>query len=78
MYREERIEIDAHVLVGKPVIRGTRLTVEFVVELLANSWSDQQILDNYPGITTEDIHACLYYAANTLKSEQAYLMPSMP
>lgn len=59
---EERIEINPNVLVGKPVIRGTRLAVEFIVELLANGWSDQQILDNYPGITTDDIHACLHYA----------------
>jgi uncharacterized protein (DUF433 family) len=53
--------------VGKPVIRGTRLAVEFIVELLANGWTEQQILENYPGITSEDISACLRYAAETLK-----------
>ncbi len=60
---EERIEINPRVLVGKPVIRGTRLAVEFIVELLANGWSDQQIAENYPGVTREDIFACLRYAA---------------
>jgi uncharacterized protein (DUF433 family) len=66
---EERTEINPHVLIGKPVIKGTRLAVEFVVELLANGWSRQQILDNYPGITVDDIQACLRYAAETLKNE---------
>lgn len=65
-------------LVGKPIVRGTRLAVEFIVELLANGWSEQQILQNYPGITTDDIHACLHYAANLLKSERVYLTPSTP
>lgn len=47
---------------GKPVIKGTRLAVEFIVELLAEGWSDEEILRNYPGITKEDIRACLAYA----------------
>ena len=70
---EERIEINPKVLVGKPVIRGTRLAVEFVVELLANGWSESQIIDNYTGITHEDISACLHYATEMLKSERVYL-----
>ena len=70
---EERIEINPKVLVGKPVIRGTRLAVEFVVELLANGWSEPQIIENYTGITHEDISACLHYAAEMLKSERVYL-----
>ena len=57
---EERIEINPKVLVGKPVIRRTRLAVEFVVELLANGWSEPQIIENYAGITHEDISACLH------------------
>ena len=70
---EERIEINPGVLVGKPVIRGTRLAVEFIVELLANGWSEQQIIENYSGITHKDISACLHYATDTLKSERVYL-----
>lgn len=71
---EPRIEINPEVLVGKPVIRGTRLAVEFVVDLLANGWSREQIMDNYPGITNDDINACLAYAADTLKSERVHLV----
>lgn len=73
---EDRITIDPQILVGKPVIKGTRLAVEFIVELLANGWSEQQIIDNYPGVTDEDISACLRYAAETLKSERIYLTPA--
>lgn len=70
---QDRIILNPSVLVGKPVVRGTRLAVEFIVELLANGWSEQQILDNYPGITHEDISACLHYASELLKSERVYL-----
>ncbi|MEX0725791.1 MAG: DUF433 domain-containing protein [Planctomycetaceae bacterium] len=63
MTSEERIQIDPNVLRGKPVIRGTRLAVEFIIELLANGWSEQQILENYPNITSDDIRACLHYTA---------------
>lgn len=55
----ERISVDPKILVGKPVIKGTRLAVEFIVDLLANGWSHEQILDNYPGIVQDDICACL-------------------
>jgi uncharacterized protein (DUF433 family) len=69
---QDRISVDAKVLVGKPVITGTRLAVEFIVELLANGWTEQQIRDNYPGITRDDILACLHYASDILKSERVY------
>ena len=75
---EERITVDPSVLVGKPVIRGTRLAVEFIVELLANGWSERQILDNYPGVASEDVTACLHYAAETLKSERVFLTATKP
>ena len=70
---EERITIDPAILVGKPVVKGTRLAVEFIVELLANGWTEQQISENYPGITHDDIAACLHYATDMLKSERVYL-----
>ncbi len=57
-----RIAIDDRVLTGKPVIKGTRLAVEFIIELLARGWSENEILENYPGIVIEDIRACLAYA----------------
>ena len=68
----ERISLDSDVLVGKPVIKGTRLAVEFVVELLAQGWSHEEILKNYPGISDEDIHACLSYASAALRDERVY------
>jgi uncharacterized protein (DUF433 family) len=69
---QERIIVDPKILVGKPVIRGTRLAVEFIVELLAQGWAESEILRNYPSVTNEDIRACLKYAASTLKAEEPY------
>ena len=68
----ERIVLDPAVLTGKPVIRGTRLSVEFVIGLLADGWSEADILHNYPGITHDDIAACLGYARDILISEKVY------
>jgi uncharacterized protein (DUF433 family) len=59
---QDHISIDPQVLVGKPVVRGTRIAVELVVELMANGWTPEQILENYPNLTAEDIRACLAYA----------------
>ncbi len=56
------VTLDPSLLAGKPVIRGTRLSVEFVIGLLADGWSEADILANYPGITHEGILACLSYA----------------
>ena len=69
---QDRIIVDPKILVGKPVIKGTRLAVEFVVGLLAQNWSEAEILRNYPGVTREDITACLQYAASLLKAEKIY------
>jgi len=66
----DRITIDPKVLVGKPVIKGTRIAVEFVINLLAQGWSESEIVRNYPGLTHEDILACLKYAGETLQSEK--------
>lgn len=72
---QERIVIDPHILVGKPVVKGTRLAVEFIVGLLAEGWSEEEIMKNYPGLTKEDIQACLGYASAVLKSEKVYPLP---
>ncbi|MCA9010769.1 MAG: DUF433 domain-containing protein [Planctomycetaceae bacterium] len=72
MNLRDRIVLNPEVLTGKPVIRGTRIAVEFVVDLLGQGWSETQILDNYPGIKHEDILACLQYASQQLKSERVY------
>jgi len=52
-----------------------RIVVEFVVELLANGWTDDQILANYPHLTADDIRAALHYAAETVKQEHVYPLP---
>jgi len=59
----EHIVVDPEVLGGKPVIRGTRLAVEFILALLAAGQSENDILTNYPGLTRADILACLAYAS---------------
>jgi uncharacterized protein (DUF433 family) len=64
MSRQARITVDAAILAGKPVIRGTRLAVEFIIDLLAQGWSVEQILQNYPGLVRDDIQACLEYAGS--------------
>jgi len=69
---KNRIEINPQVLVGKPLIKGTRIAVEFIIELLANGWTYDQILKNYPKLKKEDIRAALEYSANALKFESTY------
>lgn len=74
---KERIVIDPEILVGKPVIKGTRLSVEFIIDLLAQGWAENEILRNYPGVTREDIQACLSYASEILKVEKVYAFPPL-
>lgn len=72
MSYEERIILNPAVLSGKPVIRGTRLSVEHVIGLLADGWSSADITDQYPGVTDADVLACLAYAREVLASERVY------
>ncbi len=65
----DRIVTNPKILGGKPIIRGTRLSVEFILELLASGMTKSEILEDYPHITEEDIYAVLQYAAHALKSE---------
>jgi uncharacterized protein (DUF433 family) len=68
----ERIVVDSKILSGKAVVRGTRISVEFVVGLLAAGWNHAQILASYPHLTEEDILACLAYAGELLREEKVY------
>ncbi len=68
----DRIVIDPDILVGKPVVKGTRIAVELVIDLLARGWSQEQVMQQYDHITVEDIQACLGYASEILKSERVY------
>jgi uncharacterized protein (DUF433 family) len=72
MALNDRIIIDPKLLTGKPVVRGTRISVELVVELLAAGWSHAQILASYPHLSEEDIRACLAYASELLREEKVY------
>lgn len=73
----DRITVDPNVLVGKPIIKGTRISVEFVVDLLGRGWTTDQILGEYDHLTPADLQACLAYASDVLKSERVYLLPSV-
>lgn len=72
MASTDRIVIDPKILTGKPVVRGTRISVELVVDLLAAGWSHDQILASYPHICEDDIRACLAYASELLREEKVY------
>jgi uncharacterized protein (DUF433 family) len=68
----QRIVIDPDVLVGKPVIKGTRISVELIIDLMARGYSKDQILEQYDHITADDLQACLAYASETLRSERVF------
>jgi uncharacterized protein (DUF433 family) len=67
-----RIIADPEVLVGKPVIKGTRISVELVLDLLAAGYTPQQIRAQYDHLTVDDIQACLAYAKEVIQSERVY------
>ncbi|MBN1485785.1 MAG: DUF433 domain-containing protein [Chloroflexia bacterium] len=64
----ERITLNPKIMVGKPVIKGTRLTVEYILNLLAHGASIEEILQEYQGLVEEDIQACLLFAAQSLEN----------
>jgi uncharacterized protein (DUF433 family) len=70
-----RIVLDPKVMVGKPVIRGTRLTVDFILNLLAHGTTEHEILNEYNGLAIEDIQACFLFATKFLKNTD--FMPLM-
>jgi uncharacterized protein (DUF433 family) len=71
----ERISMDPKVMIGKPVIRGTRLTVEFILNLMAHGATNQEIIAEYQGLTVEDLKACILFASKSL--ENTVFMPLM-
>ena len=71
----ERIELNPEVLVGKPVVKGTRVAVGFIIELLSQGWTEAQVLENYPQLKHEDILAALQYTSELLKEEAVYSLP---
>jgi uncharacterized protein (DUF433 family) len=68
----DHITVDPRILVGKPLVKGTRISVELVIDLLAAGWSEQQVLASYPTLKADDIRACLAYASEILHSEKVF------
>ena len=76
MHKTDRIEINPKVMMGKPVIRGTRVTVELILRKLSEGASITSLLDAYPRLMREDIQAAIGYAADTLAHEETIILES--
>lgn len=74
---KDRIVTDPDILVGKPTIKGTRISVELLLGWLANGWTHEQVIEAYPHITNEDIQAALAYAADRLREDEYLPMPKI-
>lgn len=72
MTKLSRIEINPEVLTGKPVIKGTRIPVELIVKLVAQRWTDEQIIKEYPSLNKEDIKEALFYVESLVRNEEVY------
>lgn len=72
---QQYIHSDPQILVGKPVIKGTRLSVEFILGLFANGWTTEQIMENYPTLTTNALQAVFAFAAECMQEEFFYVFP---
>ncbi len=74
----ERIVVDPAVMMGKPVIRGTRITVELILRKLAEGTSEDELLKDYQHITTEDVRAAVAYGAASVAHEEVVLLSNDP
>lgn len=74
---EDRIVSNKGIMVGKPCIKGTRLTVDFILARLADGWSERDLLENYPRLTPEDIQAVFAYASESLKDGLFLPVPNL-
>ncbi|MBO9371693.1 MAG: DUF433 domain-containing protein [Chloroflexi bacterium] len=70
--RNDRIEINPQIMFGKPVIKGTRITVELILRKLAGGMSIDEILDDHPHLTPEDIYAAIDFAADYMAQEEIF------
>jgi uncharacterized protein (DUF433 family) len=70
----DRIAIDQEVLSGKPIIKGTRIPVYLIIQLLANGMTEKEILKQYPTLKKQDIKAALVYASKSLENEETILI----
>jgi len=69
------IHSDPAILVGKPVVRGTRLSVDFILRLFGNGWTVREVLDNYPGLSPEALQSVFAYAGECMSEEALYDLP---
>ncbi len=72
----DRIEINPQIMLGKPVIRGTRVTVELILRRIGEGASVEEIIDMYPRLTAEDVHAAATYAADAMAHDETVLLDS--
>jgi uncharacterized protein (DUF433 family) len=72
---KEHIISDKNILLGKPTIKGTRLSIEHLVDLFAQGWSEQQVLENYPSLTNKDLFAVFAYVRECLQDGLMYELP---
>jgi len=73
----DTIHSDPEILNGKPVVKGTRLSVEFLLGLFATGWSEKQVLENYPTLTPESLQAVFAFAAESMREDTVYALPRM-
>ena len=74
MFATDRIELSPRVMMGKPIIRGTRITVELILRKISEGATEAALLDAYPRLTVEDIHAAVRYAADALAHEETVVI----
>lgn len=74
----DRIAVDPAIMMGKPVIRGTRITVDLILRKLAEGATERELLQDYPHLTTDDIRAAVAYGAASVAHEEIVLLPGPP
>lgn len=74
---KEHIHSDPDVLLGKPIIKNTRLAVDFLLDLLAEGWTKEQLLENYPSLTPESLHALFAFTAECMREEALYSLSTV-
>ncbi len=70
--QQRRITVNQSILAGKPCVKGTRISVEHVLDHLAGGWSVEAVLENYPNLTPQDVAACLAYARDVVAGETVF------
>jgi len=73
---KDYIHSDPEILLGKPVVKGTRLSVEFILGLFAEGWTEQQIIENYPTLSKESLTAVFAFTTECMREEFLYLLPT--